>query len=345
MPKLIQTDAYSAHLRERSVRREERRLQIARIAGSEQEKDLTSPPNCGGFGRVRHFRRTSKSGLWPANPLPIDPAAANLGLEPSEELRAQVFQNAACNWRCWYCFVPFRLLDAQEDAGAWLSADELIDLYLSEPEQSRARMLDLTGGQPDLVPEWVPWMMQAFRERGLEGKVYLWSDDNLSTDYFWRYLTPAEQELVATFAGYGRVGCFKGFDEDSFSFNTQAEPQLFNRQFDLFERMLRTGVDLYAYTTFTARSSDGIEDKMARFVDRLQKIDVNLPLRTVPLQVYPFKVVKERLDSHAHHAKLGNTPFEAQQRAIEAWSRELERRFSNEMRQRRITDVQVTKRS
>ena len=83
-------------------------------------------------------------------------------------------------------------------------------------------MIDLTGGQPDLVPEWVPWMMRALQESGFEDRVYLWSDDNLSNDYFWRFLSPADQELVATWPMYGRVCCFKGYDPTSFAFNTAA---------------------------------------------------------------------------------------------------------------------------
>jgi len=53
-------------------------------------------------------------------------------------------------------------------------------------------MIDLSGGQPDLTPEWIPWMMEELNNRGLTDKVYLWSDDNLSNDYFWKYLSDAE---------------------------------------------------------------------------------------------------------------------------------------------------------
>jgi uncharacterized Fe-S cluster-containing radical SAM superfamily protein len=335
----INTDEFSARLRRRAVREQEQKLLLARIAGSDQEQDLSEPPNCSGFGRVRHFRRRGLSMGWPSNPLPIDPAMKALGLAPCEELRAQVFQNGACNWRCWYCFVPFDLLDAREDLGGWFSAQELLAFFLNEPEASRSQMIDLTGGQPDLVPEWVPWMMRALRDRGLEGRIYLWSDDNLSNDYFWRFLTAEQQELVASFRGYGRVGCFKGFDSDSFSFNTLATPDLFERQFNLFQRMLETGVDLYAYATFTARSASGIDDAMARFVDRLQAIDENLPLRTVPLEVIPFKVVDHRVRSTKHVSALGEQPFRNQERAIEAWKREIDTRFSSEVRGLPIVEV------
>ena len=117
------------------------------------------------------------------------------------------------------------------------------------------------------MPEWVLWTMEALRSRGVEGQVYLWSDDNLSNDYFWRYLNERQQALVASFKGYGRVGCFKGWDEQSFSFNTHARPELFERQFELFGRLLKTGIDLYAYATFTADDGHDVPGGMKRFVD------------------------------------------------------------------------------
>ncbi len=340
MSKTISTDDYSLRLRSRSVRLEDRKLLIARIAGSQQAKDLSDPPNCAGLGRVRHFRREPKAGSWPQNPLPIDPASRALGLAPGAALRAQVFQNGACNWRCWYCFVPFELLDARADLGAWVDAAELVDLYLSDPEATRPLMIDLTGGQPDLVPEWVPWMMEELQRRGLEGRVYLWSDDNLSTDYFWRFLSNDQQRLVASFKAYGRVGCFKGFDSPSFSFNTRAAPELFDRQFELFSRMLTTGVDLYAYTTFTAQDSSTVDNAMPRFVDRLQAIDPNLPLRTVPLKVEAWGVVSSRL-SGPGESRIDQCVWDAQERAIEAWQTEVEKRFGPELRAKAIVDVSL----
>ena len=151
-------------------------------------------------------------------------------------VKAQVFQNAACNWRCWYCFVPFDLLAADPEKSAWLSAQELLELYLEE--SSPPRVIDLSGGQPDLVPEWVPWMMQELRNLGLDETTYLWSDDNLSNDFFWRFLTEEDLEIIQSYRAYGRVCCFKGFNRQSFSYNTLAEPDLFERQFQLFNSLI-----------------------------------------------------------------------------------------------------------
>lgn len=329
---LIDTKRVSTMYRDKSIDVGGRRLLITRLAGSEQETDLTAPTNCGGYGRIRHFRRETSDG-WPPNPLPIDPACAALRLPRLNEMRAQAFQNAACNWRCWYCFVPFNLLAASEEHAAWLRPVELLDFYLEQPDPPS--VIDLTGGQPDLIPEWVPWMMEEIKARGLQNTTYLWSDDNLSTDYLWRFLTDHQRQMMVEYPNYGRVGCFKGFDAESFSFNTRAEPELFDQQFLLMRRLIDLGLDVYGYATFTAppRPKDEIRSGMARFVDHLQEIDQNLPLRTVPLEIRVFTPVKKRIRDVEAQA------LEVQAIAIEAWQSELSRRYSYEARIENVAQV------
>ena len=319
----ISTDRYSAELRQRAVDVDRQRLLISRLSGSAQEGDLSEPVNCQGLGRVRHFRRETSEG-WPANPLPIDPACAALGVSPVDLLRAQVFQNAACNWRCWYCYVPFPLLSASETRSSWVDASTLVDRYLAEPD--RPAVIDLSGGQPDLVPEWTPWMMRALEDCGLADTTYLWTDDNLSNDYFWRYLSDDDIALVAGWPMFGRVGCFKGYDDESFAFNTAAEPALFQRQFDLFARHLALGVDCYAYVTLTGPDRAVLPDAIPRFVDRLQDVHELLPLRTIPLEIVRWGPVHRRM------TPLRQCALDVQARAVTAWGMELERRFTSDLR-------------
>jgi uncharacterized Fe-S cluster-containing radical SAM superfamily protein len=330
----LDSDALAKRYRANSLRVGAKEILIARIAGSEQEGDLTLAPNCDGYGRIRHFR--SKGGAdWTPNPLPVEPALKALGLPPSQLVRAQAFQNAACNWRCWYCYVPFNLLTADEFRGRWWTPSDLVAWYAGMTD--RPPVIDLTGGQPDLVPEWIPWTMEALREQDLADRVYLWSEDNLSNDYFWRYLSTEQIELVAGWPLYGRVGCFKGFDAASFSFNTAAAPELFDRQFELFRRFLALGVDAYAYVTLTAPTAHGIAEAMPRFVDRLQAIHPNLPLRTVPLEIAIFSPVRKRMRLE-HHAALDHQRY-----ALDAFRKELEARFSSALRETPICDVPLSK--
>lgn len=330
MTRCLDTVKLSEHFRNLGVDRVARKVRVTNFTGSKQAQDFTVPANCSGFGRVRHFRRRTSDG-WPSNPLPIDPACRFLGLLPTDALRAQVFQNAVCNWRCWYCFVDFELLAAHPDHSSWRTAAELVDSYLAEAD--RPAVLDLTGGQPDLTPEWVPWMLEELRARGLERSVYVWSDDNLSTDYFWRHLSSAERTIVVESKNYGRVGCFKGFDEDSFCFNTRADSSLFADQFKFMSRLIASGLDVYAYATFTTTDDKNIGRRMESFVTRLQEIHPYLPLRTIPLEVGVFAPVKGRMTPDKD-AALRN-----QQDAIAAWCRELETRFSSIERGRVIVDV------
>ena len=274
------------------------------------------------MGRIRHFRRGTAAG-WPPNPLPIDPACKALDLGRAGLLRAQVFQNAACNWRCWYCFVDFSSLLARQKGSAWATSEELIDLYLRQDEPPL--VIVLSGGQPDLTPEWVPWMMDALSKRGLAGRVYLWSDDNLSNDYFWRHLDDRTRGRIAECATYGRVGCFKEFNSSSFSFNTNASPDLFEQQFGLASRLIAAGIDLYGYVTLTTPDAADLPRRIRSFADRLQRVGESFPLRVVPLRIEPFGPVQARLNTPVRRASL-----EHQDAAVECWLEEMARRFGAE---------------
>jgi hypothetical protein len=181
-------------------------------------------------------------------------------------------------------------------------------------------------------------MMRELRVRVLERKVYLWSDDNLSNDYFWRFLSETDRELIASYTHYGRVCCFKGFNAMSYSINTRTAPALFERQIDLMGRLLALGIDLYAYATFATPSQTNIAEDMPVFVDRLQMLDEHLPLRMIPLEIRVFTPVKPRLTDPAREA-LTN-----QRMAIEVWHKELEKRFSSAQRALNIADVSLCQR-
>lgn len=326
----INTETFSAHLRERAIIPSEKKILIARLSGSKQERDITSPINCEGYGRIRHFRYY-KHEDWSPNPLPIVPAAKALGYTPEKVLRAQVFQNSACNWRCWYCFVDFDRLSADLRVSKYFTAGELIEMYLAL--ENRPEVIDLSGGQPDLVPEWVLWTMEVLKQEGLDGKLFLWSDDNLSNKYFWEYLTPKQRIFMAGFPNYSRVACFKGYDELSFAFNTLAAPELFWQQFDIFRGLLEQGFDMYAYVTFTAIPHKGLYTAMERFTDKLQEIHPNLPLRTVPLKIEAFTPTQKRMKPEHEEAMV------FQHEVHNTWVEQLQQRFSKDNLSTLISDV------
>jgi uncharacterized Fe-S cluster-containing radical SAM superfamily protein len=331
--KLIKTDPFARTLRRKAINVADKKVLITNFAASDQEHDLTLPANCSGFGRIHHFKRF-QSGDWPPNPLPIDPALHYLGLPARDQIQVQVFQNAACSWRCWYCFVDDELLAANPAHASFMSANELLDLYLREP--SRAPIIDLSGGQPDLVPEWILWTAEGLRERGLETTTYLWSDDNLSNDYLWRFLGDAGVRRLASYKNYARVGCFKGFDASSFSFNTRAEPALFKRQFEVMKRLIDSDLDVYGYVTMTAQHDAGITQRVRDFVDMLQEqVHPLFPLRTAPLKIFTFTPTEKR-KTQVHESALA-----IQLQAVRVWQEELAKRFPIEVRLKPIFEHSI----
>jgi uncharacterized Fe-S cluster-containing radical SAM superfamily protein len=326
----INTERFSEHLRRRGIDLEEQKVLVSNFENTDQAKDFTVPSNCGGFGRIHHFQRSQVT-PWPENPLPLDPAIRALHMDRVNELRVQVFQNAICSWRCWYCFVDFDLLSANPRFSQYKTADELIDFYLSEPD--RPSIIDLSGGQPDLVPEWGFWFAKSLMRRQLDRSVYLWTDDNLSNDYLWRVLTSSEIQELARMPNYGRVGCFKGFDPVSFAFNTKADSQLFRQQFKLMRRLVEAEFDVYGYVTLTTPTEADVDAKMSEFIDRLQdEVHPVFPLRTVPLRINVFTPTERRVGPEQLNA------LQFQETAVAAWNSELRRRFTSAQMAKNITE-------
>ena len=332
----IDTARFSEQLRARAIDTSGRRVLISRLGGSDQETDFHLPANCDGYGRIRHFKVTTTHG-WPDNPLPIVPACAALGLSVPDMMTAQVFQNAACAWRCWYCFVPYNLLKADTAQSEWFTAEQLVKLYAAE--EIRPRIIDLSGGSPDLVPEWTVWMMEAIEDAGFSASTFLWTDDNLSTSYLFDKLNRQQLARLTGYRNYGRVCCFKGFDAASFSFNTRAAESGFETQFAIMRRLLDLGMDIYGYITLTGPEPVGVEAKIDALFDQLQALDANLPLRIIPLEIRAFSAMETRMKDR-HRASL-----EVQTLAIGAWNDCIAHRFDPAARATAISSVPLRTRT
>jgi uncharacterized Fe-S cluster-containing radical SAM superfamily protein len=318
-PKEMAIDKLSVKLRQAGINLADQKIRIVCFDNSEQSNDFTLPSNCHGWGRIHHFERSQGKG-WPLDPLPIDPAIRALDLPDADEISAQVFQNAICNFQCWYCYVDRQLIKANPGLSSFLNVGEMLDLYLSE--DNRPPILDLSGGQPDLVPEWTLWFADVIHDRHLDNKIYLWSDDNLSNDFLWQFLSKEQIKRLASYRNYGRVGCFKGFDEHSFSFNTSAPPELFKSQFSLMRRLVESGFDVYGYVTLTSDIDENLNSRISNFVDRLQKeVHPLFPLRTIPQRILEFTPMKQRMNPKHMRA------LAIQDEAVLLWQVEIKKRF------------------
>lgn len=318
--RFINTIKYSNYLRRKGLNKEKNQFLITNFIDTLQYNDLTKKPNCSGFGRIHHFRRKAFSD-WPMNPLPIDPACAALNLPKVDVLEVQLFQIAICSWRCWYCFVDNKLLCGDTRYSKYLSIEELIELY--NAEANPPCVIDLSGGQPDLVPEWTYHFVKALEQKRNDKKIYLWSDDNLSNDFIWKYLTKEQVDYLSKASNYGRVGCFKGFDDYSFSFNTKADPSLFKKQFKIMKRLVDSKFDIYGYVTLTTNRTNDLYKNVKIFIDRLQnEIDPIFPLRIIPLKILNFTPTAHRITDEQKIA------LEVQYDVMKCWLEELNKRYS-----------------
>jgi hypothetical protein len=94
-------------------------------------------------------------------------------------------------------------------------------------------------------------------------------------------------------------------------------------------------MNLFAYVTITTPSRERIDDGIRRFIDRLQEVHPNLPLRTIPLEIQMFTPVLDRLNEVKKEA------LKNQWLAVEAWNKELENRYSVAERNLSICDVRL----
>ncbi len=92
---------------------------------------------------------------------------------------------------------------------------------------------------------------------------------------------------------------------------------------------------MYAYVTLTSPSSDKIPSRMKSFVDRLQSVHENLPLRTIPLEIQQYSPMKKRFKGKKMDA------LDNQRIAIDAWRGEIEERFSWQELSLPVTDVSL----
>lgn len=315
--------------RQALVSKTDKKVRLAIISDSKQEKDLISPTNFYGYGRIRHFSR--KHDNWNDNPLPIDPASKFLGFSKLERIEAQVFQLAQCNFNCWYCFVDEDRLKPDNEFSGWVSINDMVNFIINQ----QINLIDLSGGQPDLVPEWSLWLLKELKRLRFDNKIFVWQDDNLSCNSLKKYLTTREIEELSSFSNYARVGCFKGFDELSFAFNTGMPEHLYNNQFIIMKELIHFGFDMYAYVTFTTPSIENLDYQINSFIEKLQKIHPLFPLRTIPLKIVnytptSYRLSKDRIES-----------FDKQFQVLKKWNEVLRDNYSTIELDKNITDISI----
>lgn len=307
----------------------QKKIYLSRIGGSLQENDLTSPVNFGGYGRIHHFKLNGFDD-WIPNPLPIVPASKYLNLDIKKVMKVQCFQVALCNLSCWYCYVPNELKDINKCHGKWFSCHEIIESIASNP--TLPRVVVLSGGNPELAPRWCLDMMQQIEVLDMKDEIYLWSDDALSGNYFENKLSLSEIKYMTDYPGYGKVCCFKGFDDYTCKFNSGNQSITYERQYENFRKYFNMGFDLYGYITFTTPDLENIYAKLKRFIDSLKSIHPLLPLKIVPLKIVRYSTLRNVTPEE-------KTALDNQFRVLEVWQELIHKEYSTSQINMPISDI------
>ena len=304
---------------------------LAKIEESEQEQDLTAPANCRGFGRIRHFRRYQYED-WIPDPLPIDPALKYLRQESTDLLLTECFQIAKCNLKCWYCFVPDGMKSGLKTCGEWFSADQMLDevIAMDAPPQ----VIVLSGGNPELAPSWPLELMKSLEKAGYVDEFYLWSDDALSLDSFHNALSKSEVSYMVRYPGYGKVCCFKGYNNLSCRFNTQSNQLNYQDQLRRFKKYYEDGFDLYGYVTFTTPDLDDMEKELQGFFDDLRRIHPLMPLRVIPLRITRYKSIQPLTAEQ-------QTAHQNQFVVLAAWCELIAKTYDSCLISKKISDISI----
>lgn len=294
---------------------------ISNLNESLEAEDNYTLLNCNGFGRIRKYHKFK---LHLGNSfLPVKPLFRTL-LKTSLPFKTQVFQMMGCKWRCWYCFVDYKLLGLNKKNGQYFTTNELIELYIDN-SINETNIIDLSGGQPDLIPEWSLSFAQSIDRYELTEKVHLWLDDSLSSFNLWNKLSKKDIDYLSSFPLHSRVCCLKGYNENSFIYNTNATQKDYNNQFNILDKLVKDGFDLYVYVTLTTPSTCEIKKDIEKLIEKLIKIHPLLPLRTIPLKIAPFSTMSKRHKPDFDLALINqNTVFNI-------WAEQLMMKFGSQM--------------
>ena len=325
--------ALGESFRERIIRPESREIFISKIPQEELVDSTHAYINCDGFGIVR--RAVTQRPDWPDIDILPELVPAKLGISEEDASLTQIFRVGACNFRCWYCFVDFRYLMADSSRGDFKSPSDLIDLY--EQEEVQAPTFYLTGGQPDLVPEWTLWMMDELEKRGMDKTHFLWQDDNLSSLFLFEKLTPEQLDRFAKYPNYARATCIKGISPQSFSRNTGAAQEYFDLQIEALRRLVEAGIDTYTYITLLGESVAEAREAIPSLMDKIQEeVHPNMLLRVFPSKVIDFPQTVQR--EKEYHIQL----MDNQQAMRDIWTEELGKRYTQELLSLPKSEVPLT---
>jgi len=340
-------------IRPRMINSKNKKVLLASFTGVSQAKDIPMRRIIGDYFRIKIYEKPEEieKGLHNFRQEPAGIAACRLkqsiqkqslkrGLLTSPNIKecngAFIAQINGCNLKCWQCYVDDVNKSANPKYGRFFSAEEILIEFLVESRKAqflidpdrKVNILRLSGGDPFLVPEIIVWIIEAAEKFGLENYIYFWVDTNLASgDFYWKYLTNKQREKIRNFKNIGFMGCYKGYDEESFTKTCGAAPKFFNEQFKMHRRLIKEELDVYSYfypLVYSDYSDRKLRKCLVLFINRLQK-EVNLlaPLRLTTPYTKIYSPTQNRLTPERKKS------LELQYAATKIWKEEIKKQFGS----------------
>jgi len=343
----------------------ERKFLVARISGTEQERDTPVFKDC---FRVRDYINIREGSDWARRWLgasleeilsptflgldedgrqklefqnPGYVAAFRLGGNPRDYNNAFTVQVDGCCYECSFCFVSKEQKNPHLGWGSFFSATEIVDNFIEAREEyskrrnSAVNVIRLSGGEvTTIVPELIVDLNSEINRRKMSRSTYIWIDTNLSSK---KYLENVEDELkiLARQRNVGFVGCLKAVGnretgKEYFSILTKALPEYFKVQFEVLDYLVNEiGADFYVYLLPIISTEESvIRERLEECFQELQKIRKNLPLRTNMLRIIEYSPTKTNLIEAEKEGRP--CPKYDEKTAFKVWYEILQRYYSQE---------------
>jgi uncharacterized Fe-S cluster-containing radical SAM superfamily protein len=258
---------------------------LANFSGTSQQKDIEKRTSLiGDYCRVKinvkafdekEMQKIGKSAVNFANYQEVSNALRNefdmpqwahmkLMNRPLKEFtNAFIWQLKGCNIHCPWCYVDDVNKNGEKGNGEFFSIPEVVDLFQEERKKQILYTIRPSGGEPTLaVEQWLE-ILEEIKMRGLEKKVYVQGDTNLTTGHFLDFMEETGMieknflEKISKFENFGVLCSFKGTDTESFlkaigmtkrdGFPNMAFKFLEEERWYTFSKFVKAGLDVYPF--------------------------------------------------------------------------------------------------
>ena len=220
--------------------------------------------------------------------------------------RLLTVQVGGCNFRCWYCYCDDALLNGMNLV--YLTPEELVDRFIQQrisdnPQGLQSNVLRISGGEPFLAPELILGCLEEVRRRGLDDRIFIWTETNLSP--FLKESTSGPP-IIEKWVNLDKLSCFRNFALHPCVHGTspknlheicKVDEKWFGGLLEGLNTLIQHKIDIYPTFSPNMCPPGDVED----LFKRLTSINKYLPLRFALIEYhldYPSVLMRHEAQQH-----------------------------------------------